>query len=262
MGKVLRRAWRYLVAALSGRLDELSDPRIQVEQAIEEAKQQHALLSQQAAAVIGNERELELKLTRSLETTEKLQGNARQALLLAEQARKAGDERKAAGYEDSARAFASKLVSAEASMKQLHDMHTRAAQASEQARGAVESNAMALQTKLAERTRLLSQLDQTKMQERLNEAMASMTELAPAGDTPTLAQVRDKIEGRYARALGQAELASGSVEARMLEVERAAIDVEGAARLESIRESLGLPAPESKPVLEGGSAEDGSGPTK
>ena len=261
MGRLLRRAWRYLVAALSGKLDELSDPKVQIEQAIEEAKQQHALLSQQAAAVIGNERELQLKLTRSLEETEKLQANARQALLLADQARKAGDERKAAGYEDSARAFASKLVSAEASMKELHALHDRAAKASEQARSAVETNAMMLQNKLAERSRLLSQLDQAKMQERMNEAMASMTELAPAGDTPTLAEVRDKIESRYARALGQAELAHGSVEARMLEVERATIDVEGAARLESIRQGLGLQAPEAKPVLEP-ERSDGAGGTE
>ena len=96
------------------------------------------------------------------------------------------------------------------------------------------------------------------MQERMNQAMASMTELAPAGDTPTLAEVRDKIESRYARALGQAELASGSVEARMLEVERAAIDVEGAARLESIRETLGLAAPEPRPALEGERSDGGT----
>ena len=44
--KVLRRAWRYLVAALSGRLDEVADPKGQIEQAIEEAKRQHELLSQ------------------------------------------------------------------------------------------------------------------------------------------------------------------------------------------------------------------------
>jgi phage shock protein A len=250
MGKLLRRAWRYLVAALSGKLDEVSDPRIQIEQAIEEAKTQHQLLTQQAAAVIGNERELELKLTRSIEDTEKLQANARQALLLAEQARKEGDERKAATYEDSARAFATKLVSAEATMRDLHAMHERASQASAQARSAVETNALALQRKLAERTKLLSQLDQAKMQERLNAAMAGMTELAPAGDTPTLDEVRDKIESRYARALGEAELTSNSVEARMIEVERAALDVEGAARLESIRESLGLPGASAKPAVE------------
>jgi phage shock protein A len=235
MGRLLRRAWRYLVAMLSGKLDEVSDPKVQIEQAIEQARQQHALLSQQAAAVIGNERELQLKLTRAVSDTEKLQANARQALLLAEQARDAGDQTKAASYEDSARAFATKLVSAEASMK---------------ARAAVETNALALQKQLAERTKLLSQLDQAKMQEQLNRAMDGMTELAAPKDTPSLEEVRDKIEGRYARALGEAELQSTSVEARMLQVERASIDAEGAARLESIREGLGLPSPSAPPAVE------------
>jgi phage shock protein A len=256
MGRLLRRAWRYLVAALQGKLDEVSDPRVQIEQAIEDSKTQHQLLTQQAAAVIGNQRELELKLTRSIEDTEKLQANARQALVLAEQSRKAGDERKAASYEDSARAFASKLVSAEGAMRELHEMHERASQASAQARSAVETNALALQKKLAERTKLLSQLDQAKMQERLNTAMAGMTELAPSGDIPSLDEVRDKIEGRYARALGEAELTSNSVEARMIEVERAALDVEGAARLESIRESLGLSGTPAKPAVESGAGKE------
>jgi phage shock protein A len=250
MGRLLRRAWRYLVAMLSGKLDEVSDPKVQIEQAIEQARQQHALLSQQAAAVIGNERELQLKLTRAVSDTEKLQANARQALLLAEQARDAGDQTKAASYEDSARAFATKLVSAEASMKDLHAMAERAAQASAQARAAVETNAFALQKQLAERTKLLSQLDQAKMQEQLNRAMDGMTELAAPKDTPSLEEVRDKIEGRYARALGEAELQSTSVEARMLQVERASIDAEGAARLESIREGLGLPSPSAPPAVE------------
>jgi len=250
MGRLLRRAWRYLVAMLSGKLDEASDPKVQIEQAIEQARQQHTLLSQQAAAVIGNERELQLKLTRAVSDTEKLQANARQALLLADQARDAGDQTKAASYEDSARAFATKLVSAEASMRDLHAMAERAAQASAQARAAVETNALALQKQLAERTKLLSQLDQAKMQEQLNRAMDGMTELAAPRDTPSLEEVRDKIEGRYARALGEAELQSTSVEARMLQVERASIDAEGAARLESIREGLGLPSPSAPPAVE------------
>ncbi|WP_326636301.1 PspA/IM30 family protein [Streptosporangium sp. NBC_01755] len=238
MFKVIRRAWRYLVFALSGRLDELADPRVQIEQAIAEAKEQHQRLSQQAAAVIGNEREMEMKLARSTEETGKLQANARQALLLAEQARSAGDERKALSYEDSARAFASRLVAAEAAQQESQLTYERAKQFSAQARASVENNAMALQKKIAERMRLLSQLDQAKVQEELNKAMGDLSGLTPAGETPTLDQVRDKIEKRYARALGEAELTSGSVEARMIEVERAAIDVEGAARLEAIRESL------------------------
>ncbi|MFF4411208.1 PspA/IM30 family protein [Streptosporangium sp. NPDC001559] len=240
MFALVRRAWRYLVFALSGRLSELSDPRVQIEQAVQEARERHRVLTQRAASVIGNEHELELRLTRATEETDRLQENARQAILLAEGSRAAGDEVKARSYEESARAFASRLVAAEDSLRDTRLMYERARQASDQARAAVDTNAAALQRTLAERMRLLSQLDQAEMQEQLNRAMGELSGLGPAGETPTLGEVREKIDKRYARALGEAELTTGSVEARMLEVERATLDVEGAARLEDIRRGLGL----------------------
>ena len=66
MFQLIRRTWHYAVAFLSGTLDTLADPRVQIEQAIEDAKRQHAALSEQAAAVIGNQRELQLKLARTV----------------------------------------------------------------------------------------------------------------------------------------------------------------------------------------------------
>ena len=51
MIRILRRAWRYFGAVVEGKLEQVADPRIQIEQAIEESKRQHALLTQQAAAV-------------------------------------------------------------------------------------------------------------------------------------------------------------------------------------------------------------------
>ncbi len=250
MMRVLRRAWRYLVAAFSGKLDEVADPKVQIEQAIEEAKRQHELLSQQAAAVLGNRRQLEMKLARSMEEVEKLRASARQALVLSEQSRGTGDQGKAASYEETAQAFASKLVAAEASMNDLKGLHDQALQAADQARRAVEQNAFLLQKRLAERSRLLSQLEQTKMQERMNEALQSVSELSVPGDVPTLNEVRDKIEARYARALGRSELATETVEARMVEVEKAALDAQGAERLEEIRKSLALESgAESQPPL-------------
>ncbi len=73
----------------------------------------------------------------------------------------------------------------------------------------------------------------------MNDALAQMDELSPKGDVPTIAEVREKIESRYAKALGQADLRSGSVSAKMMEVEKAQLDAEAAARLESIRASIG-----------------------
>lgn len=240
MFEVLRRGWRYMVAALSGKLDERADPKVQIEQAITEAKRQHELLSQQAAAVLGNRHQLEMKLDKQMDEVEKMQASARQALVLAEQARAAGDAAKAAEYESAATSFATQLVAAEKSAEDLKHLHDQALTASESAKQAVSTNAMMLQQKLAERTKLLNQLDQAKMQERVNDALKSVSQLSVPGATPSLDQVREKIEGRYARAMGAAELTHGSVEARMLEVQRSALDVEGTQRLEAIRASMGL----------------------
>jgi hypothetical protein len=89
----------------------------------------------------------------------------------------------------------------------------------------------------------VSQLDQAKMQEQMNTAMSSLSETV-GQDVPTLNEVRDKIEARYARAKGMAELTESSVETRMLEVEQASMNVEAQARLSQIRAQLGIgPAP-------------------
>lgn len=247
MANPFKKGWRYLMALFSSKIDEHADPKVQIQQAIEDAQREHAALSQQAAAVIGNQRQLEMKLNRQLGDVERLQNSARQALVLSDEATKNGDTVKATEYEQTAQTFATQLVSAEQQMEDLKNMHDQALQAAQGAKAAVDQNAMVLQQKLAERTKLLSQLDQAKMQEQIASSLQSMSELAAPGVTPTLDQVRDKIEQRYARALGAAELSQNSVQGRMLEVEKSAIDMAGAARLTELRAQL-------NPELTAGSA--------
>lgn len=250
MLKALSRWWKYLTASFSGKLDERADPKVQIEQAILEAKRQHELLSQQAASVLGNRRQLEMKLGRQMDEVEKLQASARQALVLADSSSASGDTAKATDYESTATAFATQLVSAEQSMEDLKTLHDQALESAEAAKRAVEQNAYLLQQRLAERSKLLTQLEHAKMQEQMNSALKQVGELSVPGDVPTLNEVRDKIETRYAKALGQHELASTSVEARMLEVQKAAIDTAGAARLDQIRQSMGVGAAKPAAVEE------------
>jgi phage shock protein A len=232
------KGWRYLMALFGAKIDEYADPKVQIQQAIEDAQRQHQALVQQAAAVIGNQRQLELKLSRQMSEVEKLQSMARQALVLADKTRAEGDESKAGQYESTAQTLATQLVAAEQSMEDLKSLHDQALGAAGQARQAVENNAMILQQKLAERTKLLSQLEQAKMQETIAHSLESMSSLAAPGNTPSLDEVRDKIERRYANAMGRAELASNSVEGRMLEVQKTTLDMAGVDRLEQIRASM------------------------
>ncbi len=232
------KAWKYTMALFSAKVDEHADPKVQIQQAIEDAQRQHQGLSQQAAAVIGNQRQLEMKLNRQLGEVEKYQANTRQALVLADEARSKGDEAKAQQYEQSAETLAAQLITAEQGIEDLKQLHDQAIQAAGQAKTAVQQNATRLEQKLAERTKLMSQLEQAKMQEQVSKSLRSMSELSAPTNTPSLDEVRDKIEKRYATALGSADLAQNSVQGRIAEIEQSTVQMAGHSRLEEIRSSM------------------------
>ena len=143
--------------------------------------------------------------------------------------------------------IATRLIEIEREVDDLKSLHLDNARAVEQAKAAVEANSIAVQEKLTERQKLLGQLDQAKMQEQMNAAMAQLSETV-GQDVPTFDEVREKIEARYAKATGMAELSEGTVENRMLEVERATRSTEAHARLDAMREQLGLSAGDPEPA--------------
>ena len=258
MANPFTKFWNYLMALFDNKIEENADPKVQIEQAINDAQRQHQALSQQAAAVIGNQRQLEMQLNRRLEDVEKLQANARQALQLADKARGDGNAQKAQEYENAAEAFAAQLVTAEAGVEDTKQLHDQALQQAAQAKQAVERNAAHLQQQVAERSKLLSQLEQAKMQEKVSETMQSMNSITASG--PNLDQVRDKIERRYANALGAAELAQNSIEGRMAEVEQAGIQMAGHGRLEQLRAEMAgeLTSGKKQAIEQGGAAQGGA----
>ena len=261
MASPFRRWWNYLKAKMNSSLNERADPKVQLEQAIGEAQDQHRRLKEQAANVIANQKQTEMQLNRAMADLEGTNAKARQAVLMADDANKRGDTGKALEYTKAAESFAGQLVQTEKQVDSLKLLSLQSTQASDQAKSAVQQNSALLQQKLAERQKLLSQLDQTKMQEQMNRAMATLSETV-GQDVPTLEEVRDKIEARYARALGAAEIQGQTVESRMLEVEQAAMDLEATKRLDAIKVQLGLaPAPEPPGIGPGTPALDAASPT-
>jgi phage shock protein A len=243
MANAAKRWWKYLGAKANTELDDRADPRVQLEQAMADAQDQHRRLKEQAANVIANQRQAEIRLNRSMEEYQRLTANARQALVMADQAARAGDNTRSLEYTTTAEAFANRLVAVEQEVEDTKALVLQSAQAAEQAKAAVAQNAALLQKKLVERQKLMSQLDQAKMQEQMNRSVASLS--ATVGeDVPTFAEVREKIEIRYARAKGMSELADEAVPNRMLEVEQATMNAEAVARLDALREQMGLPMPQ------------------
>jgi phage shock protein A len=252
----IRQRIKYYTARSDARFNERADPRVQLEQAIAEAQDQHRRLKEQAANIIANQKQAELRLNRQLADYEKVSTNTRQALVLADQAARSGDATKAQDYQAAAEEFAGRLVAMEHEIDDTKALVLQSSQAAEQAKAAVAQNADGLQRKLAERQKLLSQLDQAKMQEQMNTAMTSLGE-AVGEDVPSFDEIRDKIEARYAKARGIAELSSTAVSDRMLEIERQSMNTEALDRLAEMRAQMGLPAGATEASLESGSSAAG-----
>lgn len=235
----MKKWWKYMGAKVSSVFNEKADPKIQLEQAITEAQEQHRRLKEQAANVIANQKQNEMRLSAAMEELEKLNRNATQAVMMAEEAAGSGDEAKMAEFTSAAEAFANQLIAKEREVENLKTMSLQSTDAAEKAKNAVQQNSRLLQEKLSEKQRLLSQLDQAKMQEQMNTAMSSLSEQV-GQDVPTLKEVQEKIEMRHARAMGASELEGMSVESKMLEVEQASMHSEAQARLSEIRSKLGI----------------------
>ena len=128
---------------------------------------------------------------------------------MADDAAKKGDADKADEFTSTAETIATRLIEIEREVDDLKALHLDNSRAVEQAKAAVEQNSIAVQEKLTERQKLLGQLDQAKMQEQMNTAMAQLSETV-GQDVPTFDEVREKIEARYAKATGMAELSEGT----------------------------------------------------
>jgi phage shock protein A len=252
MFKLVRKWWKYLTARLTGSFNERADPKVQLEQAIGEAQTQHRRLREQAANVIASQKQAEIRLNTKMTELEKLNANARQALIMAADAEKAGNTDKSKQYNSAAETIANQLIQVEKDVESLKTMVYESTDAADQAKAAVQQNSRLLQEKIAEKSKLLSQLEQAKMQEEMNKAMTQLNEQV-GEDVPTLKEVEEKIQARYAKAKASSELNEASVESRVLEVEQATANVEAQGRLSQLRTELGLDgatAAESLPAAE------------
>lgn len=259
------KGWNYLKASLDKTVDDNADPKVLVHQAMQGARDQHKAVADQAAAVIGNAKQLEISMGKKARELDEVQAQIRQMLQLADTARAEGDQDKAARLDMQAEQMAGRLVTVESDLEHTRQLHSQAVQAAEQAKQAVGESERRLKETLAQEDQLLLQATQAEMQHRTTESLTSM-EGVGGGDSPTFDEIRAKIEGRYTTALGKQELAEATGATSSAQLDAAALtrETEGRSKLEQIRASMGLEAGSSansgadRQLTEGG-ADAGAG---
>jgi phage shock protein A len=250
------RLWDYLKALFGKKVEEMKDPEIEIEQAIAEARERDQNLRNQAAKVIAHRTQLAGELEDSAEELAKAKELAKQALLKAEAAKTAGNTDEQLRWTQSAQALAMRMQAAQSNYDRLTEQLKTADEQAEKAKSAVQQNAMQLEEIASKRLEMLGALESAKLQESMNDAMASIS--ASVGqDAPSLKEVEDKIEARMAEAQAKAELEAVTPEGSMAELERSVDLAEADQALDELRKELGiveLEAGPSSPQLPPGGA--------
>ena len=122
MFKLVNKWWKYLTAKLTGSFNERADPKVQLEQAIAEAQDQHKRLTEQAANVIAHQKQTQMRLDRAQEDLTKVTANARQALMLVDESTRKGDTPKVGEYQQAAESFANRMIALEREVESLKAM--------------------------------------------------------------------------------------------------------------------------------------------
>ena len=236
---MLRRWIAYIKSWFKTASEQVMDPEIEIQSAIDEAKKRDQDLRNQAAKVIAHKTQLNSQIERAAESAGEAREMAKQALLKAEEAKSASDQSAVTKWSQAAQSLAMKLQASENNLESLKGQYETAITQADQAKEAVQANAMKVQELSARRLEMLGSLEQAKMQEAVNNAVQSMsTSIADEG--PSLDNIEDKIEQRKAEAMAKAELHEATPEGAEDELRRAVSMTEADAKLDELRAELGL----------------------
>ncbi len=238
---MLKRIWGYIKALFRRTAERAMNPEVEIEQAIQEARKQDQQLRNQAAKVIAHRAQLERKIEKAADSVGEAREMAKKALLRAEDAKTAADADGVDKWTRAAQSLALKLQAAENNLNGLKDQYEIAVDQSDDAKSAVEQNAMRLQELAAKRMELLGRLEQAKMQEAVNSAVESMGSALDI-EAPSLDRVEEKIEERVASAQAKAELREATPEGAEAELREAISLASADSKLEELKAELGLEA--------------------
>jgi phage shock protein A len=208
------------------------DPKVMLEQYIDDVRSKIPTLRGAAASVIATE----LKLKAQLEELESQVADLDRQIIAAV---KLGPQ-----YEAEAKMLIAAKATAEQSLIETREQHESAMKASEQARKALDDARLEVERRVREARALMSQQEMTRMQEELAGLMASF-EIGDQSDV--LQRARDRIRDRAAQAQARVDLATKDVDARLRDIRRATAQIGVDEQLREYKRQLGM-LPEEAPA--------------
>lgn len=192
-------------------------------------------LRESATNIIAHEKQLEGQRTKLYSELEKVNTNVRQAVMMADDARRSGDEAKASQFEESAELLAHRVVEIDTEIAAIDVELIEARQASEEAKSIASDPAIQVTQMKSKGAELRAEFERAKMAEATVDASSGV---------PSYDEVKGKIGERVAKAEAEAELADIDGQSALSDaskmVEDAAMESKAAARLAEIKSQMGI----------------------
>jgi phage shock protein A len=234
-----KRLWGYVKTLFKRTAEGVMKPEIEIEQAIDEARKRDQQLRNQAAKVVAHRTQLESKMEKAADDVGEAREMAKQAIMKAEESKAAGDVAAQDKWTRAAQAIAMKLQASENNLNTLKTQYETASVQADQAKTAVQQNAMRVSELAAKRMELLGTLEAAKMQESVNKAVDALSNTMDY-EMPSLEKIEEKIEVRKAEAMAKAELREATPEGSEMELKEAISVAQADAKLDELKAELGL----------------------
>ena len=192
-------------------------------------------LRDSATNIIAHEKQLEGQRTKLYSELEKVNTNVRQAVMMADDARRSGDDAQATQFEESAELLAHRVVEIDTEIAAIDVELIEARQASEEAKSIASDSAIQMTQMKSKGAQLRAEFERAKMAEATADASSGV---------PSYDEVKGKIGERVAKAEAAAELADVDGQSALDDaskmVENAAMESKAAARLAEIKSQMGI----------------------
>lgn len=217
------RLTRLFRAGTGAALDKVENPEMVLQQTIRDMRDRVPDLNNSVAQVMATERLLAKNKERLSEQVVDLDSKIKASVKL--------------GRDDIATAYIGQLQQAQMDLDKTSVQLDHASNASKQALKARDNYVLQMQKRTAEAMQLISASKQAKLQEQLAQTMETFN---IGDDASTFNEMREKIDRRVAAAEAKLQLGTSSVDSKMQDIEREAMDIQLQDKLLEYKQNMGL----------------------
>lgn len=223
MPSIFTRAWRYLRALISGKLDQWEDPEVLITEAVREAKENQIKNRELAVQAITQKNNLQAEVDKEERMVAEMERKATLALQ--------------SGNRELAKQFLKEKALHDGTLEAMRSNLVHATEAAEKVKLAIKQEEERIRVKTAEAMALKTNLKQAQIQIKINKAL---DQFQFSENEQQWSSAKERIQSLQSEASARAEIAGTSIDSKLREMEVSQMDLEAERQLAELESKISL----------------------